>query len=291
MSRVLKQWGAKLKTEHGVIKASSKKLKRAQIFLDVVSVGATINLMLAAAKATGTTVIENAAKEPHIVDIANFLNTMGADIKGAGTDVIKIAGTKNIKGDATYTMIPDQIEAGTFMIAAAATSGDVTIKNIIPKHMESLSAKLLEMNVHVIEGEDDIRIKGTNNLKSINLKTLAYPGFPTDLQPQMAVLLTQAHGTSKLIESVWANRFQYVDELEKMGSSITINGSMAVIEGKTKLSASPVKAPDLRAGAAMVIAALVADGESEVGNIEFVDRGYENFDKKIKALGGQIRRG
>ena len=282
--------GAKLKTEHGIIKASSKKLSGAQIYLDIVSVGATINLILTAVRVDGITVIENAAKEPHIVDVANFLNAMGANIKGAGTDLIKIMGVKELKGNATYSMIPDQIEAGTFMIVAAATGGDITVKNIIPKHMESLTAKLMELNVNVIEGEDEIRVKGTNRLKSINLKTLAYPGFPTDLQPQMTVLLTQAEGTSKLSEDVWSNRFQYIDELERMGSKITVNGSMAVIEGKTKLSAAPIKALDLRAGAAVVIAALVAEGETVISNIEFIDRGYENFDDKIRALGGQIKR-
>jgi len=282
--------GAKLKTEHGIIKASSRKMVGTQIYLDMESVGATINLMLAAVRAEGVTVIENAAKEPHIVDVANFLNAMGANVKGAGTDVVKITGVDELQGNATYSMIPDQIEAGTFMIAAAATGGDVTVKNVIPKHMKSLTAKLMEMDVNVIEGEDEIRVRGTKHLKSINLKTLAYPGFPTDLQPQMAVLLTQANGTSKLTEGIWPNRFQYVDELERMGSRISVNGSMAVIEGKIKLLAAPVKALDLRAGAAVVIAALAAEGESQISNIEYIDRGYENFATKISDLGGQIRR-
>ncbi|TYQ14711.1 UNVERIFIED_CONTAM: UDP-N-acetylglucosamine 1-carboxyvinyltransferase [Acetivibrio alkalicellulosi] len=282
--------GAKVEINHGIVKLEASKLRGNQIYMDVVSVGATINIMLAAVKAEGTTTIENAAKEPHVVDVANFLNAMGANIKGAGTDVIKIKGVKNLSGGAVHSIIPDQIEAGTFMIAAAATKGDVVVKNIIPKHMESLSAKLLEMNVSVEEGGDWIRIIGTSDIQKANIKTLPYPGFPTDLQPPICVMLCLAKGTSTITEGVWDSRFQYVDELKRMGALIRVEGRMAVVEGVANLSGAPVKAVDLRAGAAMVVAGLVADGETEVYETCYIDRGYENFEEKLKGLGAKIRR-
>src|SRR5690554_4024180 len=262
--------GAKVTISHGVIRAEADRLVGNEIYLDVVSIGATINIMLAAVKAEGTTVIVNAAKEPHVVDVANFLNAMGANVKGAGTDVIKIKGVPNLSGKAIHSIIPDQIEAGTFMIAAAATKGDVTVKNIIPKHMESLSAKLIEMNVEVIEGGDWIRVKGTPDIRRANIKTLPYPGFPTDLQPPICVMLCLADGTSTITEGVWESRFQYVDELKRMGASIRVEGRMAVIEGVKKLTGAPVEALDLRAGAAMVVAGLVAEGETEVYNTYYI---------------------
>ena len=282
--------GAKVEIEHGHIKLSANKLVGASIYLDVVSVGATINIMLAAVKAEGLTTIENAAKEPHIVDIANFLNAMGADIKGAGTDVIRIRGVKSLKGNVVHSIIPDQIEAGTFMIAAAATRGDVLVKNIIPKHMESLTAKLIEMNVKVEEFDDSIRIYAKDKLSKVNIKTLPYPGFPTDLQPPAAVLLLQAEGISTITEGIFENRFQYIEELKRMGANIRVEGRMAVIEGRSKLSGAPIKALDLRAGAACVIAALVAEGETELTNVHYLDRGYENFVEKFNRLGADIKR-
>ena len=282
--------GAKVEIEHGHIKLSANKLVGASIYLDVVSVGATINIMLAAVKAEGLTTIENAAKEPHIVDIANFLNAMGADIKGAGTDVIRIRGVKSLKGDVVHSIIPDQIEAGTFMIAAAATRGDVLVKNVIPKHMESLTAKLIEMNVKVEEFDDSIRIYGKDKLSKVNIKTLPYPGFPTDLQPPVAILLLQAEGISTITEGIFENRFQYIEELKRMGANIRVEGRMAVIEGRSKLSGAPIKALDLRAGAACVIAALVAEGETELTNVHYLDRGYENFVEKLNKLGADIKR-
>lgn len=282
--------GARVEINHGIIKAEAKKLVGAQIYMDVVSVGATINIMLAAVKAEGITTIENAAKEPHVVDVANFLNAMGANVKGAGTDVIKIKGVPNLSGKAIHSIIPDQIEAGTFMIAAAATKGDVTVKNIIPKHMESLSAKLIEMNVEVIEGGDWIRVKGTQDIRRANIKTLPYPGFPTDLQPPICVMLCLADGTSTITEGVWESRFQYVDELKRMGASIRVEGRMAVIEGVKKLTGAPVEALDLRGGAAMVVAGLVAEGETEVYNTYYINRGYEKLEEKLEALGARIKR-
>ncbi len=241
--------GAKVEIEHGKVIISAEKLVGAPVYLDVVSVGATVNIMLAAVKAEGVTTIENAAKEPHIVDLANFLNAMGADIKGAGTDVIKIRGKKHLKGGHTYTIIPDQIEAGTYMIAAAATNGDVLVKNIIPKHMESLTAKLQEMNVTVDVYDDSIRVRGSDKIQKVNIKTLPYPGFPTDLQPPVTSLLCRAEGTSIITEGVWDNRFQYVDELKRMGAKIKVEGRTAVIEGPVRLTGAPVRAMDLRAGA------------------------------------------
>lgn len=282
--------GAKIDIEHGVIKAKAEKLTGAQIYLDVVSVGATINLMLAAVRAEGVTTIENAAKEPHVVDVANFLNAMGANIRGAGTDIIKIKGVECLPGNATHCIIPDQIETGTFMIAAAATRGDVVVKNIIPKHMESLTAKLAEMKVNVSEGEDWIRVHGSQSFNKANIKTLPYPGFPTDLHPQMAVLLCLAQGTSTITEGVWDLRYQYVDELKRMGAKIKVEGRIAVIEGAARLTGAHVKAVDLRAGAAMVIAGLVAEGQTEISNVKYIDRGYEFFDTKLRNLGADIRR-
>ncbi|NLD47609.1 MAG: UDP-N-acetylglucosamine 1-carboxyvinyltransferase [Clostridiaceae bacterium] len=260
--------GAKVEIDRGIVKLEAEKLKGCQIYLDVVSVGATINIMLAAVKAEGITSIENASKEPHVVDVANFLNAMGANIKGAGTDVIKIKGVSSLAGGATHSVIPDMIEAGTFMIAAAATKGDVTIRNIIPKHVESLSAKLVEMNVRIDEGGDYMRVVGTDRVDKVNIKTLPYPGFPTDLHPPVAVLLCRGNGTSTITEGIWDNRFQYVDELKRMGAKIKVEGRMAVIEGVPRLSGAPVRATDLRAGAAMVIAGLVAEGVTEVYNVE-----------------------
>lgn len=282
--------GAKVEIDHGVIKLEAERLVGSQIYMDVVSVGATINIMIAAVKAEGTTIIENAAKEPHVVDVANFLNAMGANIKGAGTDVIKIKGVSTLSGGATHSVIPDQIEAGTFMIAAAATKGDVTIRNIIPKHMESLSAKLIEMGAKVEEGGDWIRVLGAEKILRANIKTLPYPGFPTDLHPPASVLLCLADGTSTITEGIWDSRFQYVDELKRMGAQVKVEGRMAVFEGKPKLSGAPVKATDLRAGAAMIIAGLVAEGETEVYNINYIDRGYECIEDKLRSLGADIRR-
>ncbi|MGE5613621.1 MAG: UDP-N-acetylglucosamine 1-carboxyvinyltransferase [Bacillota bacterium] len=282
--------GAKVVIEHGMIKLSAERLVGSQIYLDVVSVGATINLMLAATRAEGTTIIENAAKEPHIVDVANFLNAAGANIKGAGTDVIKIKGVGSMKGGHVHSIIPDMIEAGTFMIAAAATGGDITVKNIIPKHLESLTAKLIEMNVNVIEGEDNIRVIGGNKLQKVNIKTLPYPGFATDLHPPSTVLLCLAEGTSTISEGIWPLRFQYVDELKRMGANIRVDGSVAVIDGPCRLTGAPVNATDLRAGAAVVIAGLTAKGTTEVYNAKYIDRGYEDFVGKLQRLGADIYR-
>ena len=283
--------GAKVSVEGGMIKLSADKLTGSQIYLDVISVGATINLMLAAVMAEGTTVIENAAKEPHIVDTANFLNAAGADIKGAGTDVIKIRGMEKLKGGQVHSIIPDMIEAGTFMIASAATDGDVTVKNIIPKHMESLSAKLQEMNINIEEGDDWIRVTGGNGtIRKANIKTLPYPGFATDLHPPITVLLCLADGNSTITESIWPQRFQYVDELRRMGARIRANGGMAIIEGPASLTGAQVNAIDLRAGAAVVIAGLAAEGKTEVSNVKYIDRGYEDFVGKLQRLGADIFR-
>ncbi len=287
--RGFKALGAEITIEHGMVKMSAKKLVGAPIYLDVVSVGATINIMIAACMAEGVTIIENAAKEPHIVDTANFLNMLGAKIKGAGTDVIKITGVEELHG-AEYMIIPDQIEAGTYMIAAAISSGDVTVKNIIPKHMESLSAKLREMGCNIFEGDDSIRVVSNGNLTPTNVKTMAYPGFPTDLQPQMTALLSIAKGTSLLTENVWDNRFQYVNELKRIGCNITVEGRMAVIEGVSELTGAEVNATDLRAGAALVIAGLAAIGSTKIGNIKYIDRGYEKIEQKLSALGANIVR-
>lgn len=281
--------GAKHRLENGMVDVSADRLTGNSIYLDVVSVGATANIMLAAVKAEGTTVIENAAKEPHIVDLANFLNSMGADVRGAGTDVIKIYGVRHLSGT-TYSIIPDPIEAGTYMVAAAATCGDVLVKNVIPKHLESISAKLEEMGVSVEEFDDSIRVKRGGKLNKCNIKTMPHPGFPTDMQPQMCILLSLAQGTSIINESVWDNRFRYVDELKRMGAQISVDGKLAVVEGVDHLEGAPVKAPDLRAGAALVIAALCAHGTSQIENIAQIERGYEDIDEKIRRLGGDIRR-
>lgn len=282
--------GAKVTIEHGIIKAYTENgLKGANIYLDVVSVGATINIMLAACKADGVTIIENAAKEPHVVDVANFLNTMGANIKGAGTDIIKITGVKHLKG-CDYSVIPDQIEAGTFMIAAAATQGDVTLLNVIPKHLESISAKLVEMGVNIEEGEDNIRVYCDRRTKGVNIKTLPYPGFPTDIQQPMTTLLSISEGRSIVNESIWEGRFKHVDELKRMGANIKVEGKIAVIEGIEKLSGTEVMATDLRAGAAMIVAGLVADGNTYITNIKHIDRGYENIEDKFNQLGASIKR-
>ncbi len=273
----------------GIVDIRSNGLSGASIYMDKVSVGATINVMLAAAMADGQTVIENAAKEPHIVDVANFLNSMGANIKGAGTDVIKIRGVETLHGG-TYTVIPDQIEAGTFMIAAAATGGDIVIKNIIPKHLDSISAKLLEIGVEIEEYDDSLRVKSEGKLKKANVTTMPHPGFPTDIQPQMLTLLTAAEGTSIVTENVWDNRFKYVEELRRMGANVSVDGRIAVVEGGGRLTGSPVSSTDLRAGAALVIAGLMADGVTEVYNLKYIDRGYEEFEKKLRGLGAQITR-
>lgn len=281
--------GAKVSIEHGVVKAEAEELKGAAIYLDVVSVGATINIMLAAVKAKGITTIENAAKEPHVVDMANFLNSMGADVKGAGTDIIKIHGVEEMHG-CEYMVIPDQIEAGTYMIAAAATRGNVTVENIIPKHLESITAKLIEIGAQVIEYDDSVQVIGNGKLKPANLKTLPYPGFPTDLQQPMSVLLTMGEGTSIVTESIWENRFRHVDELKRMGAKIKVEGRVAVIEGVKRLSGAEVKATDLRAGAAMVVAGLVGDGDTIISNLIHIDRGYEELEGKLLSLGADIKR-
>ena len=283
--------GAKVDVAQGKIIASAEKLVATSIYLDVVSVGATINAMLAAVLAEGTTVIDNVAKEPHIVDVANFLNTMGADIRGAGTDVIKVNGVKELKGNATYSVVPDQIEAGTFMLAAVASRGDITVRNCITKHLEPLTAKIIEMgaNVHDIDG-DNIRVWCNKRPKKINIKTLPYPGYPTDLQPQMGVALATAEGTSIINESIWESRFQYTEELNKMGAKISAHGKTAVFDGVEKLTGAPVYATDLRAGAALIIAGVSAEGQTEIYNLEHIDRGYENIEEKFRKLGAQIER-
>jgi UDP-N-acetylglucosamine 1-carboxyvinyltransferase len=281
--------GAVVTIEHGLIKAKAEKLIGANIFFDVVSVGATINVMLAATLADGTTILENVAKEPHVVDVANFLNSMGANIKGAGTDIIRIVGVKELKG-CNYSVIPDQIEAGTYMIAAAACGGEVVVGNVIPKHLESITAKLIEMGVHVIENEDSILIKSDRRLKGVNIKTLPYPGFPTDVQQPMTTLLSIAQGRSIVNESVWESRFKFVDELKKMGANIKVEGRTAIVDGINKFTGAVVKATDLRAGAAMIIAGLAAEGTTEVTCIDHVDRGYPYIEEKFKMLGADIRR-
>ena len=275
--------------EQGMIEVTAPRLVGNSIYLDMVSVGATMNIMLAAARARGTTVIENAAKEPHIVDLANFLNTMGADVRGAGTDVIKIRGVEHLEG-ATYSIIPDQSEAGTYMAAAAATGGDVLIRNVIPKHLESITAKLMEMGVQVEEYDDAVRVSRSGPIHHCNVKTMPHPGFPTDMQPQIAVLLSVADGTSILTESVWDNRFRYIEELRRMGVQAQVDGKVAVFQGIPQLTAAPIKATDLRAGMAMIIAALAARGTSEIEEIRHIERGYEDVDQKFSALGADIRR-
>lgn len=282
-----KALGAKVNIDHGVVSAKAENLVGGHIYFDVVTVGATINLMMASCMAEGETILENAAKEPHIVDVANFLNAMGANIKGAGTDVIRIKGVNRLHG-CTYSIIPDQIEAGTFMMAAAATRGDIVIKDVIPKHLESITAKLLEMGCKLVEGDDWIRVIAEGEVGSTNVKTLPYPGFPTDMQPQIAVALALAKGSSMVTESIFENRFKYVDELNRMGAKIKVEGNTAYIEGVEKFISAQLSAPDLRAGAALVIAALAADGISQIDDIEYIQRGYEDFEGKLSALGAII---
>ena len=281
--------GAKVIIENGMVDARAIELRGCSVYLDVVSVGATINIMLAAAKARGLTVIENAAREPHIVDLANFLNSMGANIMGAGTSVIKIRGVESLHG-CTYSIIPDQIEAGTYMVAAAATGGDVLIENVIPKHLESIIAKLLEAGAEITEYDEAVRVRMIGRPKKCNVKTMPHPGFPTDMQPQIATLLAISEGTSIVTEGVWDNRFRYVEQLIGMGAQIQVDGKMAIITGVEKLTPAPVKAVDLRAGAAMVIAGLMAEGITEVENIIYIDRGYENLAEKFQKLGADIKR-
>ena len=281
--------GAKVTIENGMVDAKADELRGSSIYLDVVSVGATINIMLAAVKVKGLTVIENAAREPHIVDLANFLNSMGADIMGAGTGMIKIRGVDYLKG-ADYSIIPDQIEAGTYMVAAAATMGDVLINNVTPKHLESIAAKLREMGALVEEYEESVRVKMSSRPRKCNVKTMPHPGFPTDMQPQIATILAIAEGTSIVTEGVWDSRFRYVEQLTLMGADIQVDGKMAVITGVDALSPAPVKAVDLRAGAAMLIAGMMAEGVTEIEEIDHIDRGYEEVVEKFTALGADIKR-
>ena len=282
--------GAKVVVEGGFIHASANtgRLKGANVYLDVVSVGATMNIMMAAVMAEGNTVIENAAKEPHIVDLANFLNSMGANIRGAGTDTIKIRGVSQLTGG-SYAIIPDQIEAGTYMAAVAAAGGQVLVKNIIPKHMDCITAKLVEMGVEVQENEDTLLVRRMKRLQKTNIKTLPYPGFPTDMQPQITAALSLAEGTSLVTEGVWSSRYRYVDELKRMGANIQVDDKTAVVEGVDHLTGAPIQAYDLRAGAALVIAALAAQGQSEISNVQYIERGYEDIVSKFRALGADIR--
>ena len=280
--------GAEVKLRNGQIFCTTPNgLHGASVYLDVVSVGATINVMLAAARADGLTVIENAAREPHIVDLANFLNSMGADIRGAGTNVIKVRGVEHLHGG-SYSIIPDQIEAGTYMAAVAGTGGDVLIRNVIPKHMDCISGKLREMGVSIIESGDTIRVVRNGPLRRTNFKTLPYPGFPTDMQPQVSTVLCLAEGTSVVTEGVWDNRYKYVDELSKMGAKIKVDGRVAIIEGVTSLSGAPIRAMDLRAGAALVIAGLCATGVTEIDGVNYIERGYESIIEKLRGVGADI---
>lgn len=283
--------GATVNLSNGIFQIEGQYRRGGSIYLDQVSVGATINLMIAATKTPGLTTIENAAREPHIVDVANFLNTMGANIKGAGTDVVRITGVPVLPGGSTYSIIPDQIEAGTFMIAAAVTHGDVKVTNLIPRHMEPLTAKLIEMGVEVETGEDYLRVSLSENakLRPTFFKTMPYPGFPTDLQPQTVILLCIANGMSKMFENVWENRFQYIDELKKMGADITVAGKVALVNGPAQMTGAHVRARDLRAGAAMVLAGLMSDGVTEISDVHVIDRGYEDFVGKLQRLGADIQ--
>ena len=281
--------GAEVEIEHGKILAEAETLKGTHLYFDVVSVGATINVMMAAAMADGLTILENVAKEPHVVDVANFLNSMGANIKGAGTDVIKIRGVQKLH-KTEYSIIPDQIEAGTFMFAAAATKGDITVLNVIPKHLEATISKLEEMGCQVEEFDDAVRVVANKRLKSTQVKTLPYPGFPTDMQPQIGVTLALSKGTSIITESIFENRFKYLDELARMGAIIKVEGNSATIEGVEKFSGARVSAPDLRAGAALVIAGLATDGITIVDDIVYIQRGYEQFEKKLQGLGAMIEK-
>ncbi|HPX93871.1 MAG TPA: UDP-N-acetylglucosamine 1-carboxyvinyltransferase [Bacillota bacterium] len=284
--------GAKTDVAHGIVFCQAEELRGGGIFLDTVSVGATINIMLAAVKAKGKTVIDNAAREPHIVDVANFLNAMGADVRGAGTDVIRINGRPTLPANQEYTVIPDQIEAGTYMILAPLTGGDITVEGVIPKHMEPLTAKLVEMGVTVEEGEDSIRcyMKDGDTLRAASFKTMPYPGFPTDMQPQATVLLCVAEGTGRMIENVWENRFQYIDALRMMGANIITSGRLAIVQGNSSLTGAQVEARDLRAGAALAMAGLAAKGTTEVLDIDRIERGYEHFVEKLTRLGAEIDR-
>ena len=281
--------GADVKIEYGSIMAEAKHLRGSHIYLDVVSVGATINIMMAASMAEGNTVIENAAKEPHVVDVANFLNSMGANIKGAGTDVIRIKGVEKLHST-EYSIIPDQIEAGTFMFAAAATRGDVTVKNVIPKHLEATTSKLLEIGCEIEELDDAVRVVCSKGLRSTNVKTLPYPGFPTDMQPQITATLALAKGSSIVTESIFEHRFKYVDELARMGANIKVEGNTAIIDGVERYTGARVSSPDLRAGAALVIAGLAADGITIVDDIHYIERGYERFDEKLRSLGAEMEK-
>ena len=281
--------GAEVEIEHGKIIAEASRLVGKHIYFDVVSVGATINVMMAAAMAEGLTILENVAKEPHVVDVANFLNSMGANIRGAGTDVIRIRGVQRLHRT-EYSVIPDQIEAGTFMFAAAATQGDVTVMNVIPKHLEATTAKLLEIGCEVEEFDDAVRVVSKGRLKCTHVKTLPYPGFPTDMQPQIGVTLALCEGTSTITESIFENRFKYLDELARMGASVKIEGNSATIEGVEKFSGARVSAPDLRAGAALCIAGLAADGITIVDDIVYIQRGYERFEEKLRSLGAVIEK-
>ena len=282
--------GAKVEVGQGKILATADKLVGTSIYMDVVSVGATINVMLAAVLAEGTTIIDNAAKEPHIVDVANFLNTMGADIRGAGTDVIKINGVKELKGNGSYSVVPDQIEAGTFMLAAVASQGDILIKNCITKHLEAITAKICEVGGIVEDYGDSIRVHCNKRPSKAVIKTLPYPGFPTDMQSQMGVILSIADGTSVINESIWESRFQYTEELNKMGAKITAQGKTAFFEGVKELTGAPVYASDLRAGAALIVAGIIAKGTTDIYNLEYIDRGYENIEQKFRDLGAKIER-
>ena len=286
----LQALGAKINLEHGFIKGTCSSLTGAKIYLDFPSVGATENIMMAASLAKGQTILENVAKEPEIVDLANFLNSLGARIRGAGTDVIKVEGVEQL-GGGCYSVIPDRIEAGTFMVAAAATKGDLLIEHVIPTHIEPLIAKLREANVEIIEGDDSIRVVARDTLKSIDIKTLPYPGFPTDLQSQMMAMLTCVKGTSVIVENVFENRLQVADELKRMGAKIKVEGRTAIIQGMKKLQGAQVKASDLRSGAALIIAGLVAEGETEICNTHYIDRGYEKIETKLKSVGAKIVRG
>ncbi|MCR5222938.1 MAG: UDP-N-acetylglucosamine 1-carboxyvinyltransferase [Lachnospiraceae bacterium] len=281
--------GASVDISGGLINAEAKRLAGNHIYLDVVTVGATINLMLGAALAEGMTILENAAKEPHVVDVANFLNSMGANIKGAGTDVIRIRGVNKLHGT-TYSIIPDQIEAGTFMFAAAITKGDIMIRNVIPKHLESISAKLIEMGCEVEEFDDSLRVVASKKLSHTNVKTLPYPGFPTDMQPQIAVTLALSKGTSVVTESIFENRFKYIDELARMGGNVKVEGNTAIIEGVEMFTGASISAPDLRAGAALVLAGLAADGITSIENVVLIERGYEDFPQKLRNLGAMIEK-
>ena len=281
--------GADVDIEHGKIVAEAEQLKGTHIYFDVVSVGATINVMMAAAMAEGQTIMENVAKEPHVVDVANFLNSMGANIRGAGTDVIKIRGVKTLH-KSEYSIIPDQIEAGTFMCAAAITRGDIMVQNVIPKHLEAITAKLIEMGCEVTEFDEAVRVVGKPRQKHMDIKTLPYPGFPTDMQPQITVTLALAEGTSVVTESIFENRFKYVDELSRMGCNIKVEGNVAIIDGVKGFTGATVNAPDLRAGAALVIAGLAAEGYTVVDEIGYIQRGYENFEEKLRGLGAVIEK-